>query len=230
MVRQSAGLIVGLAACSGAPSDSDNLDFETPEPSLYIGIGDGSPPKEYRSKDGVLIRLNSDKQQLIARHGSWSTRLRWGSWGILGDCVGDPMSPHSADPESLLAFRDTPQGEWVVRYSGLNDCGIEGEAVLSAHRDRVDVSRLYVGGTPWNQGGRQHVDSLLKIQLREEAVERYQAAGSAERILLLKRLSEDPEATEALASLAEKFPLDRDAIEQAKLQGIEAPKPLSNVD
>ena len=57
---------------------------------------------------------------------------------------------------------------------------------------------------------------LLKIQLREEAEERYQKADIPGRILLLKRLSEDPQAEEALARLEERFPLDKEAIRQAR--------------
>ena len=118
------------------------------------------------------------------------------------------MNPTERDPEAILAFRATQNGEWLLRYSSLNPCGLRGEVVLHAERDRVDVSGLYVGENPWSEGGRAQVVELLRIQIREEAAQRYREADAAGRIVLLKRLGEDLLAVEALENLKTQFPLE----------------------
>lgn len=215
-MRQLAGLVFGLAACSGPLPESGDAHLAAQEPLLFFRLELPSARGDFRSSSGEFLRFDAEGQRLEGPLGRWNTRLHWGAWGVLRDCVGDPLSPHFADPEALVAFRTTTLGEWVVRYSGLNDCGIKGEAVLRAHKDSVDVSRLTVGGKLWHEGGREALSLLLKIQLREEAEERYLKADIPGRILLLKRLSEDPQAEEALARLEERFPLDKEAIRQAR--------------
>ena len=153
----------------------------------------------------------------------WESRLKWGSWGLLQDCVGDPMQPHLRDPEALLGFRTSRPGAWVVRYSGLNDCGLSGEVVLQANRDHVETSKLLVDGVAWATGGRETVKTLLRLQLRDEALERYRTAEPAERILILKRLGEDPGAEATLKLLLEQNPLDAVDIERTLARHVKEP-------
>ena len=157
MVRQSAGLILTLAGCGGQ-SDSTQLTNEPLEVSdIYYLQDRPGPQRDLRALDGASLVQDPKSGTLEGHTGSWESRVNWGSWGLLQDCVGDPMQPHLRDPEALLGFRTTRTGEWVVRYSGLNDCGLSGEVVLQANRDHAETSKLLVDGVAWATGGREKV-------------------------------------------------------------------------
>ena len=222
-MRQSAGLILVLGGCGAPPEDTLSTGAPQEMPALhYLQEGPDSG-RQFRSQDGTTLVQDPMTGRIENGSEVWESRLKWGSWGLLQDCVGDPMQPHLRDPEALLGFRTSRPGAWVVRYSGLNDCGLSGEVVLQANRDHVETSRLLVDGVAWATGGRETVKTLLRLQLRDEALERYRTAEPAERILILKRLGEDPGAEATLKLLLEQNPLDAADIERTLARHVKEP-------
>jgi len=119
------------------------------------------------------------------------------------------------DPESRLTLTWSKQKTWNLHLSGLNDCGLSGTIRLGVFDGNVDVADLLSSGLAWSKGGRQAYIQLLANQLRTNVGPRFREATPDQRILLLKRLSEDPQGGQALEKLGALFPSEAKDINQA---------------
>ncbi|MCB9758701.1 MAG: hypothetical protein H6739_02580 [Alphaproteobacteria bacterium] len=156
---------------------------------------DGGPPARY---DRATRTLERDGEAVKAR-------VRWGAMGAeLGPCVGDPLAlPPAGDTGGFRKLVWATPPRWRVELSGFNRCSLSGAFELDTRVDRVPVVELVVDGRPWREGGREHARAILRAEVRADALRAWPDMSKAERILLLKALSEDPEpaALDVLESL-----------------------------
>lgn len=217
MVRQLAGLGLALTACGEPPVDADTPDASLASPRSFY-LQNTESPHRLKSEDGVWLSHEVESGLVQGPNASRATRESWSNWGLLSDCVGHPLHPYLADPESILVWIDSAPAQWIVHYSGLNPCSLSGPVILDTHRDRVDVSQLRASGSLWSAEGRSRTLTLLRIQDRSEAITRYAAGDAASRILLLKKLAEDPDGRIPLQELLHRHPEGKVDLEQAILR------------
>jgi hypothetical protein len=82
---------------------------------------------------------------------------------------------------------------WRLVLSGINRCSLGGRVSVNAASDVVRTGQLTVDGVAWDQGGRQRALSILREHERASVLTDWESLQTMDRILLLKRLGEDPD-------------------------------------
>jgi len=97
---------------------------------------------------------------------------------------------------------------WQLTFSGINRCSLGGRVSVHAIDDAVEAGLLTVDGIPWSQGGRQRALSILREQERATVLTDWATLQALDRILVLKRLGEDPDPRAETVLLALRARMD----------------------
>ena len=188
-------MIVLLWACAGAeptpPADGGALVFRLEE---------AGPVETWRTEEGQGARFDRRTGMLHWRDQKGGeqevrTRLAWSTWDLLEFCLGSPVRERpGGDPgaERLLVIQGKDVA-WQLVLSGINRCSLGGRVSANAGSDVVRRGHLTVDGVPWDQGGRQRALSILRERERASVLSDWGSLQTMDRILLLKRLGEDPD-------------------------------------
>ncbi len=184
-----------LLACTGAeptpPVDGGALVFRLEE---------AGPVETWRTEEGQGARFDRRTGMLHWRDQKGGeqevrTRLAWSSWGVLEFCLGSPVRERpGGDPgaQRLLVIQGKDVA-WRLVLSGINRCSLGGRVSVDAGSDLAHTGRLTVDGVAWDQGGRQRAVSILRERERASVLADWESLQTMDRILLLKRLGEDPD-------------------------------------
>ena len=184
-----------LLACTGAeptpPVDGGALVFRLEE---------AGPVETWRTEEGQGARFDRRTGMLHWRDQKGSeqevrTRLAWSTWGLLELCLGSPVRERpGGDPggRRLLVIQGKDVA-WRMVLSGINRCSLGGRVSVDAVSDRVHTGHLTVDGVAWDQGGQQRAVSILRERERASVLADWESLQTMDRILLLKRLGEDPD-------------------------------------
>lgn len=176
------------------------------DPGQHLG-----PAVFVREGRSHIIHLGSERLEAVVR---WPLM-----GGVLGPCVGDPLSlPPADDPQGnrMLELQGSDL-RWVLLFSGANACHLAGELRLPIQGGRVDAILLEVDGQPWSEGGAKRAAELRRAWLRLLVRESWPELTAEDQILALKGLSEDPspEAASLLQVIIDRDPSAADDAERA---------------